>query len=178
MSEISKQEKPVYFGGFVQRPSDETENRLGPEQAKPGDVMGRPNGDASGAHAASADGQAMMRTSGHQRPEFEDALLQAERKLREANEEAEFHPTLDQLQCRNTALEQRLALQHSITERLECDKATLEENLIFLRERNQSLLLSLDRLQAIEASTIWRATSQLRAVADPLPPPVRRYPRR
>jgi GT2 family glycosyltransferase/uncharacterized coiled-coil protein SlyX len=89
-----------------------------------------------------------------------------------------YPPIVDELQCRNAALEQRLAEQCSIIERLESDKTELQQSLATLRDRNRSLLARIDQLQVIEASTIWHVTSRLRAAAGRLPQPVRRHLRR
>jgi hypothetical protein len=78
------------------------------------------------------------------------------------------------LRCRNAALEQRIAEQRGMGERLEGEKLALQQSLTTLRDQNRLLLKRIDELQAIETSTTWRATSRLRAAASRLPPPVRR----
>jgi GT2 family glycosyltransferase len=87
-------------------------------------------------------------------------------------------PTLDELQCRNAALERRIAEQRGIGEKLEGEKLALQRSLTTLRDQNRLLLKRIGELQAIETSTTWRATSRLRAAANRLPPPVRRHLRR
>jgi GT2 family glycosyltransferase len=89
-----------------------------------------------------------------------------------------YAPLVDELQSRNAALEQRLAEQCSIIERLESDKLELQQSLTTLHDRNRSLLARIGQLQTIEASTLWQVASRLRAAAGRLPQPVRRYLRR
>jgi GT2 family glycosyltransferase len=128
------------------------------------------------AEAALAQAEGQMRA---QRAHLEEALANTERKLSEANAEAELRrASVNELQSQNAALVfQNVALQKDLAG-LQQDRAHQrsvgEKQGQLLREQQ----LAIDRLQAIEASTTWRATSRLRAVAGRLPSPIRRHLRR
>ena len=121
------------------------------------------------AEAALAQAEGQMRA---QRAHLEEALANTERKLSAANAEAELRrASVNELQSQNAALVfQNVALQKDLADQ----RSIGEKHGQTLREQQ----LAIDRLQAIETSTTWRATSRLRGVAGRLPSSVRRHLRR
>jgi ubiquinone/menaquinone biosynthesis C-methylase UbiE len=119
--------------------------------------------------------------------ETENALNSLHAQLTAAHAEAAIanaraEASLAELRDRNASLEHATAAQRSVAEKLERDKAALEQVVTDLRDESGRLLGSAEqcaqRLRDIEQSTTWQATAVLRAAAGGLPRPVRRNLRR
>ena len=139
------------------------------------DVSERWLGDTEAARNGRESALAGSGNSAHSaelQPLVQEALADSKEKPGTAKSEVELlQRTADELQWQNKALISSVAEEQRIAERLRSESQ-------FLREQNRALRLEIDRLQAIEASTMWRATARLRAVADRLPQTVRLYLRR